>query len=150
MGVSLPAVGVVLRPRSAIIISRRRPLDLAPEGVVEIKINVVDLFLREPEKKTFRPTHSLASRSILSASASLGKGTGACSSDRKGWNARVMASHSGSNVSCTGEGEEVEGVGMSITCGREEVEVSKGGESGKGDGNRYLEEVAPRKTFIQR
>ena len=63
----------------------------------------------------------------------------------------MMASHLGSNVSCTGEEEEEEeGVGMSITCGREEVEVSKGGESGKGDGNRYLEEVAPRETFIQR
>ena len=44
-----------------------------------------------------------------------------------------MASHSGSNVSCTGEGEEKEeGVGMSITCEKEGVEVSKGGKSGKG------------------
>ena len=42
-----------------------------------------------------------------------------------------MASHSGSNVSCTGEGEEVEGVGKSITCAKEGVEVSKGGEHGK-------------------
>ena len=59
----------------------------------------------------------------------------------------MMASHSGSNVSCTGEEE---GAGKSITCGKEGVNVSKGEENGKGDGNRYLEEVMPWKTFIQR
>ena len=62
----------------------------------------------------------------------------------------MMTTHSGSNVSCTGEREVGVGVGKSITCGKEGVEVSEGGESGKGGGNRYLEEVAPRETFIQR
>ena len=42
-----------------------------------------------------------------------------------------MASHSGSNVSCTGEGEEEVGVGKSMTCGKEGVEVSREGEHGK-------------------
>ena len=52
------AVGVVLRPRLAIIVSLRRPLDLAPEGVVEVHVNVVDLSLHEPEKRSFPPTPS--------------------------------------------------------------------------------------------
>ena len=50
MRVSLPAVGVVLRHYIG------PPLDLAPDGMVEIKINVVDLSLREPEKRSVRPT----------------------------------------------------------------------------------------------
>ena len=52
------AVGVVLRPQPAIIVSLRRPLDLAPEGVVEIHVNVVDLSLRKPGKRSVRPTPS--------------------------------------------------------------------------------------------
>ena len=48
----------------------------------------------------------------------------------------MMASHSGSNVSCTGgeeeEEEEEEGVGKSIICEKQGVKISKGGEHGKG------------------
>jgi len=57
----------------------------------------------------------------------------------------VMASHSGSNVSCTGEGEVGVGVEKSITC------LKEGGWRGRGRWEgRYLEEIAFQETFIQR
>ena len=52
------AVGVVLRPQLAIIVSLRRPLDLAPDGVVDLQVNVVDLSFRERGKCSVQPTPS--------------------------------------------------------------------------------------------
>ena len=63
-----PVVGIVLRHRSAINDSLPPPRDLAPDGVVEIQVNVVDLSLREPEKRSVRPTpshHAASSRPPL-------------------------------------------------------------------------------------
>ena len=53
-----PVVGIVLRHRSAINDSLRPPPDLAPDGVVEIHVNLVDLSLRGPENRSVPPTPS--------------------------------------------------------------------------------------------